>query len=104
MDLILRTAAIECLMTNMGWHDEDGREVDDADDKRAIISDLINGIPTVDAAPVVHGKWIWMSSTYDRSPCEARYMCSKCRHETITHSIPPWEKYCPNCGAKNTES
>lgn len=56
--------------------------------------------PTVDAAPVVHGRWQWLSSTYDRIPCEMRYMCDKCRHETITHGHEPWEKYCPNCGAK----
>lgn len=51
-DLISRAAAIEYLMTNMGWHDEDGYDVDDADEKRAIITDLVNGIPTIDAIPV----------------------------------------------------
>lgn len=51
-DLISRAAAIDYLMTNMGWHDEDGYEVDDADEKRAIITDLVNGIPAVDAIPV----------------------------------------------------
>lgn len=51
-DLISRTAAIEYLMTNMSWHDEDGYEVDDADEKRAIITGLINGVPAVCAAPV----------------------------------------------------
>ena len=55
-DLISRAAAIEYLMINMGWHDEDGYEVDDADEKRAIITDLLNGIPAVDAAPVVRCK------------------------------------------------
>lgn len=49
---------------------------------------------------VVHGMWMWMSSTYDRIPCEIRYRCSECNHETITHNVPPWEKFCPNCGAK----
>ena len=52
-DLIPRAAAIEYLMTNMGWRDEDGYEVDDADEKRAIITNLVNGIPAVDAVPVV---------------------------------------------------
>ena len=54
--MISRAAAIDYLMTNMGWHDEDGYEVDDADEKRAIITDLVNGIPTVEAAPVVFCK------------------------------------------------
>ena len=52
-DTISRAAAIDYLMTNMGWRDEDGYEVDDADEKRAIITDLVNGIPAVDAVPVV---------------------------------------------------
>lgn len=52
MGLISRKAAVEYLMTNMGWHDEDGYEVDDADEKRTIIEDLINGIPSVPAVPL----------------------------------------------------
>ena len=51
-DLISRAAAIEYLMTNIGWHDEDGYPVDDSDEKRAIITDLVNGIPAVDAVTV----------------------------------------------------
>ena len=49
------------------------------------------------------GKWQWLSSTYDRTPCERRFMCSSCHHETITHGSDPWEKYCPNCGARMEE-
>lgn len=49
------------------------------------------------------GKWIWLSSTYDRVPCEMRFMCSECHHEVITHDGRPCEKFCPNCGAEMTE-
>lgn len=51
-DLISRKAAVEYLMTNMGWHDEDGYEIDDADEKRTCIEDLINGVPSVPAVPL----------------------------------------------------
>ena len=44
-DLISRQAAIEYLMTNMNWYDEDGYESDD-DYKRECITDLINGVPS----------------------------------------------------------
>lgn len=44
-DVISRQAAIEYLMTNMNWHDEDGYEVDDVE-KRSAITDLINGVPS----------------------------------------------------------
>lgn len=50
-DLISRKAAVEYLMTNMGWYDVDGYEVDDADKIRTCIEDLINGIPSVPAVP-----------------------------------------------------
>lgn len=45
MDLIDRQAAIEYLMTNMSWYEEDGYETDD-DEKRDAITDLINGVPS----------------------------------------------------------
>ena len=60
----------------------------------------LDDAPTVEAVPVRHGRWQWISSTYDRVTCEKRYRCSKCHHETITHDSEPWEKFCPNCGAR----
>ena len=54
--------------------------------------------------PVVKAKWVWLSSTYDRTPCEMRYACSNCHHETITHNSDPWEKFCPNCGSDMREA
>ncbi len=44
-DLISREEAIEYLMTNMAWYDEDGYESDD-DYKRECITELINGVPS----------------------------------------------------------
>lgn len=55
----------------------------------------------VEFAKVRHGKWKWLSCTYDRVPKEKEYECSECHHKTIVHGDDmPWEKYCPNCGAK----
>ena len=94
-DLISRAAAIEYLMTTMGWRDEDGYEVDDADEKRAIITDLVNGIPAVDAMPVVQGEWV---EEPDRA---GHYHCSNCG--VVWGIVAKAMKYCPNCGAKNVE-
>ena len=67
----------------------------------AEITDAIKGIPSTDVVEVRHGKWEWASCTYDRVPCEMEYICSCCHHKVITHGgDEPWEKYCPNCGAK----
>lgn len=62
--------------------------------------DLLDSIPTVDVAPVVHGRWIrphWKNSNYC---CD----CSECGGEAM-HREYQWDKngiypICPNCGAK----
>ena len=47
---------------------------------------MLEDAPTVDAAPVVHGRWLEGNS---------RQPCSVCRYR----GMKSW-KYCPNCGAK----
>ena len=91
-DLISRAAAIEYLMTNMGWRDEDGYEVDDADEKRAIITDLVNGIPAVDAVPVVHAHWVEEPDRVNH------WHCSNCGCPVGLASLA--YRYCYVCGAK----
>ena len=91
-DLISRVAAIEYMMTNMGWHDEDGYEVDDGDEKRKVITDWSSGIPAVDAAPVVHAQWVFHDD--DIMPWVS---CSECDVCTDSTNKTP---YCPYCGAK----
>ena len=92
-DVISREAAIEYLMTNMGWHDDDGYEVEDADEKRAIITDLVNGISSVDAAPVVHARWDEIRD-YTQAGLIS-FECSECGRLCDT-----LYKYCPRCGAR----
>lgn len=53
----------------------------------------IDNAPTVDAVPVVHGRWIWNET--GKPDWEQFYTCSNCG------DIEYWEShYCPNCGAK----
>lgn len=95
-EYIEKRAAIEYLMINMGWYDEDGRSVHDAEEKRGIITDLIDGIPLADVRPVVRGRWI-------RKHDDVCYW-SEC---SICGEYPPKNRYgqewlsdfCPNCGA-----
>lgn len=102
--LISRAAAIEYLMTNMGWQDENGYAVDDADKKRAIITDLVNGIPTVDAVPVVHGEWKTDGDVMWCSVCKMPVAKTRITGATgRTHFIHIKTKYCSNCGARNME-
>lgn len=54
---------------------------------------IINQFPTIEAEPVVHGRWIELPSM------APEYACSECGQ-----SYEWWEvneaHFCPNCGAK----
>ena len=58
----------------------------------------IENAPTVDAAPIRHGRWI------GRPLCgTARCRCSECGNWWSVHALRPedtLQKYCPGCGAK----
>lgn len=69
----------------------------------AEVLDSIRGAPTVDAVPVVHGRWEWVDDGYCR--------CSECRQRApVVYGVlvEDWQDeprtvmtyYCPNCGAK----
>ena len=63
---------------------------------RAEIAD-INKMPTIDAAPVVHGEWVGVMTedwcTFDECKCS---VCG-----VVEYFNKGWKKfsYCPNCGA-----
>lgn len=64
--------------------------------------DLLDSIPAADVAPVVHGQWIGIDSSFwkpthssDIPVFRKTYRCSECRRRTAIA-----ENYCPNCGAK----
>lgn len=61
----------------------------------SIIS-MLKQEPTVDAAPVVHGYWIYHAD--DLFPAESTQECSVCHeHEYVTIYN---ENFCPNCGER----
>ena len=60
---------------------------------------VIQGMDTVDAVPVVHGRWIRI---YSR-PGVFKYLgwtCDQCGQRTGNEYAPQWYKFCPNCGAR----
>lgn len=62
-------------------------------------SDLVNHfeIPTLDVAPVVHGRWIEESELDENGNVIA--MCNQCYH-TDEHSVNIKIPYCWYCGAR----
>ena len=97
-DCISRRAAIEYFMTNTNWHDEDGDEIDDADEKRKLLEDYFSGVQPVTPARK-KGKWIWDKRT-------GEYECSECGcnpiYEGIAFDYSEIDKYryCRWCGAE----
>ena len=60
---------------------------------------IIQEMPTVDAVPVRHGRWI---RKY-RRPGVIKYLgwtCDQCGQRTGNEYAPQWYKFCPNCGAR----
>lgn len=59
---------------------------------------MIDAAPTVDAVPVVQGKWLPVSV----DPTDPYFRCSVCHYgtDTIFDGGDEPFKYCPNCGAK----
>lgn len=75
---------------------------------------VLNSIPTIDAVPVVHGRWEWFEEWLPSTPehpaeCEdCGWQCGRCKN-TLENMVggywddpceKPKLKYCPNCGAK----
>lgn len=64
------------------------------------IRDNLDNIPTIDAEPVRHGKWIERKNYPGLA-----YHCSECNYKIYgrpyqnTYLIVPYN-FCPNCGAK----
>lgn len=68
----------------------------------ADLCDTFGDIPAADVAPVVHGQWIGIDSSFWKPTHSGGipvfrkiYRCSECRRRTAIA-----ENYCPNCGAK----
>ena len=61
---------------------------------RQDIIDLINNQPTVDAVPMVHGRWVHLGRD--------EWCCSVCSFVITTEGSwdKPTKKYCEDCGAK----
>lgn len=61
------------------------------------IKELINAIPAADVAQVVHGRWEYITQTFNTL---GQIRCPFCAWWSLDQSIDGIYKYCPNCGAK----
>ncbi len=102
-DLIERKEAIEAIKKYGKDEISAGRKHIDPVDDIVELCNMLDALPAVEAAPVVHGEWI-KRNKYDM---ESRLYCSSCKKEydyidgicyIVSGSELPF--YCPNCGAK----
>lgn len=96
-DLISREEAIQSISD---WvKDCDNESVNDA---VTVIKTLIELLPAVDAAPVVHARWVKMTGMMPPE-YHGHYMCSNCEWHMkgLRNSWTREEElsYCPGCGA-----
>lgn len=82
-DLISRAAARDVINTRGRKENEDVR--------MNLLHNDLNAIPTVDAIPVVHGRWVYEHGDPTMLPC------SVCGYRVFRYNNT---RYCPNCGAR----
>ena len=90
-ELIERKEAIEAIKKY--WKDalSAGRRTLDPVDDIVELCNMLDALPAVDAAPVVHGTWM-SNGIHGSVLCR----CSECHYDAIAYSF----HYCPMCGAK----
>lgn len=90
-DLISRKVALEILMKYCP--DDDGSCTKADVDPREMLDEIEN-LPAVDAAPVVHAKWMIERCAARCTHCGIGYRLSNGGPNAMRF------KFCPNCGAK----
>ena len=108
-EYVRKQDVIKYFMTNVVWHDEDSYPIEDADEKRSIITELVDGLPHADVQPVVRGRWEvvdWVE--YDGHGECVHYpkeglRCTNCKN-VFKKKLLWKDNYCPNCGADMQET
>ena len=113
-DLISRAAAIDAIVSATAFPDAEYiknlcQNPANSEDWLGGVCDAINAVEevnAVDAAPVVHGRWIKMTGMMPPE-YHGHYECSECQWHMkgLRNSWTREEElfYCPNCGAKMKE-
>lgn len=99
-DLISRAEAIKAICEDGTRLEREGRYILLMPSRKQRDADILSALPTVDAVPVVHGKWI--HDGYD-IPHGVDWMhCSVCgqREPYVPAAMT---NYCTNCGARMDE-
>ena len=93
-DLISRQEAINKILEYfIEYHGGAFRE----DDQRALI-EVFEKMPTVDAEPVRHGRWVEEVTDDGKGFPRTEYTCPFCQYKTRADT-----NYCPECGARLSE-
>lgn len=99
MDLISKKALLSdlCEDREEGTFCFTDSQAEAADKIIVYVTKRINAQPTIDAAPVVHGRWIHL----DQEESTISGKCSCCGWEAHYYEDDVADMpYCPNCGAK----
>ena len=67
---------------------------------------IVDSVPTIDAEPVRHGRWIevdritWRGTDDNLINITVEEKCSNCGRHVERYETVEQENYCPSCGAK----
>lgn len=93
-------------LAKMICKDQCDRKRADCDSDCEMVAYVTNA-PTVDAVPVVHGRWKWLTREEAKKYAALgivtdsdNWICSICGKHGTGSLWAKWNKYCPNCGAK----
>ncbi len=61
---------------------------------------MVHCMETVDAVPVVHGRWVETGKVFVHSMYDLFTKCSLCSFGHVRNEYQEPYRFCPNCGAK----
>lgn len=100
-DMISRQAAIDYFVINVGFHDEDGYPIEDADELRKIWTEYFDGIPS--AEPKRGRREMGIDERFvECSECGLMTTRNELRGLAVFGKNEP--NFCPNCGADMREA
>ena len=65
------------------------------DERRTLFDQIVDAQPTVEAEPVLHGKWIDRTIKVSAELTNIIHVCSVCEEMAVGKY-----RYCPHCGAR----
>ena len=99
-DHISRQAAVDALKKTIAVNKNPNHDAMVWEEGMNCALSIIGAQPSVEAAPVVHGRWVKENVVLTSNPPQYQWHCSECGRLTHWFTDEVLTNYCPTCGAK----